>query len=260
MVRYNAFGVYSPRTGKTLEILKEIDVLTCKINSVKIPKNLRKQIKEYYRVGLTYTSNAIEGNSLTESETKVVLEDGITIGGKRLIEHLEVIGHSDAYSYLYELVKKTEITVDDIKWFHHLFYFRIDEKEAGEYRRQKAIITGSKYSLPVPKDLPDLMEQLIIAIQRFRKEKHPVEAAALAHKEFVFIHPFVDGNGRVARLLMNLILLQEGFEIAIIPPVIRNQYIQSLEKAHIDDADFLLLMARMVKETQQDYIRLFIES
>ena len=157
------------------------------------------------------------------------------------------------------LVKKTEITVDDIKWFHHLFYFRINEKQAGEYRKEKAVITGSKYPLPSPAELSDLMEELIVAIQRFRKEKHPAEAAALAHKEFVFIHPFIDGNGRVARLLMNLILLQEGFEIAIIPPIIRNEYINALEKAHIDDISFLQLIARMVKETQQDYLRLFIE-
>jgi Fic family protein len=240
-------------------IYAQIDELQKKINEHRpLPPHLLEQIKEYYRVGLTYTSNALEGNSLTESETKVVLEDGITIGGKRLIEHLEVIGHSDAYTYLYNLVKKTEITEDDIKWFHHLFYFRIDENRAGEYRTQKAFITGSKYPLPLPKELSDLMEQLIVAIKRFRKEKHPAEAAALAHKEFIFIHPFVDGNGRVARLLMNLILLQEGFEIAIIPPIMRNDYIRSLEKAHIDDADFLLLVAKMAKETQQDYIRLFI--
>lgn len=240
-------------------IYREIDLLNNKIISANISDHLRKQIREYYRIGLTYTSNALEGNSLTESETKIVLEDGITIGGKRLIEHLEVIGHSDAYTYLYDLVKKNEITEDDIKWLHHLFYFRIDEDKAGNYRTEKAVITGSKYPLPGPKELPDLMDQLIVAIGRFRKEKHPVEAAALAHKEFVFIHPFVDGNGRVARLLMNLILLQEGFEIAIIPPIMRNDYIRSLEKAHVDDSDFIQLIAKMLKETQQDYIRLFIE-
>lgn len=238
----------------------QIDELQKKINAHRpLPAQLLKEIREYYRVGLTYTSNAIEGNSLTESETKVVLEEGITIGGKRLIEHLEAIGHSDAYNYIYNLIKNTEITVEDICRLHHLFYFRIDEENAGRYRKTRAIITGSHYSLPVPAQLPDLMEELVIAIKKFRKEKHPVEAAALAHKEFVFIHPFVDGNGRVARLLMNLILLQEGYEIAIIPPVVRNQYIQALEKAHKNDTDFLEFIAKVVKETQQDYLRLFVE-
>ncbi len=237
-----------------------IDELQKKINMHRpLSPHLLKQIREYYRIGLTYTSNAIEGNSLTESETKIILEDGITIGGKRMIEHFEAIGHSDAYSYLYDLAKKNEITQDDIKRLHHLFYFRIDEEKAGNYRTERAYITGSKYPLPGPDQLYDLMDQFMVMLARLRKEKNPVEVAALAHKEFVFIHPFVDGNGRVARLLMNLILLQEGYEIAIIPPILRNQYVQVLEKAHSDDAEFLLFIAKTVKETQQDYLRLFIE-
>lgn len=240
------------------DIYFQIDALQKKINELRpLPTSMLAQIKEYYRIGLTYTSNALEGNSLTESETKIVLEDGITIGGKRLIEHLEALGHSNAYSHMYDLIKTKEITQDDIKRLHHLFYFRIDEAQAGVYRKSRAYITGSKYSLPDYQKLPELMDQLIIKIAEFRKEKHPIQAAALAHKEFVFIHPFVDGNGRVARLLMNLILLQEGYEIAIIPPIIRNEYIQALEKAHSDDSAFLMLIARMEKETQQDYLRLF---
>lgn len=241
-------------------IYVQIDELQKKINAHRpLSTQLLKEIREYYRVGLTYTSNAIEGNSLTESETKVILEEGITIGGKRLIEHLEAIGHSDAYNYIYNLIQNTEITVEDICRLHHLFYFRIDEENAGKYRKTRAIITGSKYTLPAPGQLEGLMDELIVSIKKLRKDKHPIEAAALAHKEFVFIHPFVDGNGRVARLLMNLILLQEGYEIAIIPPMVRNQYIQALEKAHKDDADFLNFVAKSVKETQQDYLRLFID-
>ena len=90
-----------------------------------------------------------------------------------------------------------------------------------------------------------------------RKEKHPVEFAALFHKEFVFIHPFIDGNGRVARLLMNLILLQENYNIGIIPLITRQEYIDTLEKAHNNDADFIHFIARMIRETQKDYLRLF---
>lgn len=241
-------------------IYKQIDELQNKIIKSNLDDDDRKQIKEYYRIGLTYTSNAIEGNSLNETETKIIIEDGITIGGKRLIDHLEVMGHSQAYTHLYDLVKNTTVTQEDIKQLHHLFYFRIDEKNAGCYRKNRAIITGSKYPLPNASELQDLMDQLIIAIERIRKEKHPVEAAALAHKEFVFIHPFVDGNGRVARLLMNLILLQSGYEIAIISPILRHTYIQALEKAHTDDSEFLLFIANAVKETQRDYIRLFIKN
>lgn len=102
------------------------------------------------------------------------------------------------------------------------------------------------------------MKELIINIESYRKNKHPIEAAALAHKEFVFIHPFIYGNGRVARLLMNLLLLQEGYRIVIIPPITRKNYIESLELAHTHDKEFIHFIASMVRETQKDFIRLFL--
>lgn len=239
-------------------IFFQIDDLHTRINQNRLTPSLLAQIKEYYRIGLTYTSNALEGNTLTESETKVVLEEGITIGGKRLIEHLEAIGHSDAYTHLYELIKANDITLDDINRLHYLFYYRIDQENAGRYRKVKAYITGSQYPLPLPTLLQDLMDELPNQLGKWRKEYHPVHVAALLHKEFVFIHPYIDGNGRVARLLMNLFLLQEGYEIALIPPIMRSEYFRALEKAHKDDSDFLLFIANMVREAQQDYLRLFI--
>ncbi len=239
-------------------ILTEIDKLQKEINAYRpLSQELLKQIREYYRVSLTYSSNAIEGNSLTESETKVVLEDGLTIGGKSLKDHYEAIGHGEAFDFFNSLAKGKSISVKDIKNLHKLFYHRIDNEKAGQYRKVKTIITGSKYPLPAHEKIPALMKGLIPKIKKLRKAKHPVEASALAHKDFVFIHPFVDGNGRVARLLMNLVLLQEGYNIAIIPPVVRQEYIQTLEKAHMDDKDFIDLIARMVRETQKDYLRLF---
>ncbi len=240
------------------DIFQEIDKLQEEINKLR-PFNSQQlaQIREYFRIGLTYSSNAIEGNTLTESETKIVLEEGITIGGKRLVDHLEAIGHSDAFNYIFELAKKNIFTEDDIKKLHWLFYYRIDAEHAGVYRDFKAYITGSKYALPLPEELPKLMANLINHLNEIRSTMHPVEFAARAHKEFVFIHPFVDGNGRVARLLMNLALLQAGYTITIIPPVVRHEYIHLLEKAHTDDKDFILFIAHMVKETQKDYLRLF---
>lgn len=241
-------------------IFKEIDSLQKEINSYRpLNPHLLKQIKNYYKIGLTYTSNALEGNTLTESETKIVLEEGITIGGKPLKDHLEALGHAEAIDYLRTLVEGKTVEEENIQHLHKLIYFRIEDNEAGRYRKNKAVITGSKYPLPKPADLPHLMKELIPNMHRLRKEKHPVEAAALSHKEFVFIHPFIDGNGRVARLLMNLILLQEDFNIAIIPPITRREYIDSLEKAHIDDRDFIYFIARMVRETQKDYLRLFLK-
>ncbi len=239
-------------------ILTEIDKLQKEINAFRpLEGDALKQIKEYYRIGLTYSSNALEGNSLTESETKVVIEEGLTIGGKPLKDHFEAIGHSEAFDFIYSLAKRKDIAELELKGLHRLFYHRIDEQNAGEYRKQKVYITGSKYPLPAPEKIQTLMAEFIQKLNQRRKEKHPVEVAALAHKDFVFIHPFIDGNGRVSRLLMNLILLQDGYNIAIIPPVLRSEYVQALEKAHTDDKDFMDLIARMIRESQKDYLRLF---
>ena len=242
-----------------MTIYDEIDALQADINKYRPLDNYQSgQIKEYFRIGLTYTSNALEGNSLTETETKIVIEDGITIGGKPLKDHYEAIGHSEAYDFMFELSRKKTITENDIKELHNLFYYLIDRENTGVYRKVKTILTGSKYPLPSPEDVPSLMKKLPATLSTLRKQKHPVEFAALAHKELVFIHPFIDGNGRVSRLLMNTVLMQEGFVITIIPPVVRQEYISSLEKARGgNDRDFIDLIARMVRETQRDYLRLF---
>lgn len=241
------------------KLFEEIDLLQKEINTYKpLQGKLLKQTKDYYRVGLTYTSNALEGNTLTESETKIVLEEGMTASGKPLKDYFEAVGHAEAYDFLYTLIKKKEIEEKDLKKFHKLIYLRIEEKRAGRYRKEPAVITGSKYPLPKPSELNPLMKQFILNLQKYRHTKHPIEVAALAHKEFVFIHPFIDGNGRVARLLMNLLLLQEGYSIAVIPPMQRRTYIDALEKAHVKDQDFINLIGLMVKETQKDFLRLFV--
>ncbi len=243
--------------GSLKDVFDEIDRLQEKIDRHRpLDEHMRKQIKEYFRIGLTFSSNAIEGNSLTETETKIVLEDGITIGGKPLRDHFEAVGHSQAFDHIYTLADLKTITEEDIKQLHRLFYLRIDPDNAGSYRKVDVIITGSKYNPPLPKELSKKMKRFITDMEAYRKKLHPVEAAALAHKDFVFIHPFVDGNGRVARLLMNLILLQEGHVITLIPPTLRVDYVRALEKAHTDDRDFVRLIAEMVIETQQDYMRL----
>ena len=240
------------------EILQEIDKLQEEINKHRpLPENTVKQLKEYYRVGLTYTSNALEGNSLTETETKVILEDGITIGGKPIKDYYEALGHSDAYDYIYKLAKKDVVfTENNVKELHKLFYHRIDEARAGKYRKEKVFISGSKYPLPSPEQIPSLMYEFMTTKLAYITKLHPVDYSAIAHKELVFIHPFIDGNGRVARLLMNLILLQKGYCIAIIPPILRRDYINALEKAHTNDIEFRKFIALAVRETQRDYLRL----
>lgn len=240
------------------KLFNEIDALQEKINAARpLSKQQLQNIKEYYRVGLTYTSNAMEGNSLTETETKIALEDGLTVAGKPVRDYLEAIGHGQAYDFLYILVQQEGFTESDIKELHRLFYYRIDQKYAGVYRDIKVVISGSAYALPAPEELQTLMDFFIKTYGR-NPGIHPVKWAALVHKAFVFVHPFIDGNGRAARLLMNLALMQSGYVVTVIPPILRREYITCLEKAHIDDSDFIEFIARCVKETQQDYIRLFV--
>lgn len=238
--------------------IKEIDKLKKEINQYcPLDKIELNKLKEYFRIGLTYTSNALEGNSLTEVETKIVLEEGLTIGGKPMKDHLEAIGHSEAYELIYKLSKKKEIRESDILKIHKLFYHRIDSMHSGRYRKIKIFVSGSRYNFPLPEKVPLLMIKFLKRLSSMKKKHHPVEYAALVHKEFVEIHPFVDGNGRTARLLMNLVLLQAGYGICIIPPIVRVDYISILEKSHFGDEQlFINFISQMVYESHKEYLRL----
>ena len=221
-----------------------------------LPPETLKSLREYYRVGLTYTSNALEGNSLTESETKVVIEDGLTIEGKPLRDHYEAVGHAKAYDYIYQITEKEGLTEEDILSLHRLFYQQIDPEKAGQYRNVKVYISGSRYAVSAVSKIPAEMQKLVKWYNQSEKKLHPVELASELHKRFVFIHPFIDGNGRMARLLMNLSLLRHGYTIAIIPAILRHQYIYSLETAHTRPEVFTEFIADRVIATQLDLLRL----
>jgi len=242
----------------TTSVLQKVDALKAKIDSHRpIDGHMLKQIREYFRIGMTYTSNALEGNSLTETETKVVLEDGITIGGKPVRDHLEALGHSEAYDLLFQLAKGREITEANIKELHRLFYYRIDAKQAGKYRKRRVIITGTEFIPPAPERIPELMKDFVGQIPAIRADRHPVEFAAVVHKELVTIHPFIDGNGRAGRLLMNLALLQAGYPLAIIPPILRQEYLDTLNKTHRgDDGPFIAFVTGVCHESAKEYLRL----
>ena len=218
--------------------------------------HLLNEIKGYYRIGLTWSSNAIEGNTLTESETKVLLEDGLTIGGKPLRDTFEALGHAKAYDFMFTLLGSRQITEIDALTMHHMFYKDIDPIFAGQYRTKPVIITGSKYAVCKVDRIEAEMKKLFQWAASDRDKYHPVEFAAQLHKRFVFIHPFIDGNGRISRLLMNTALIQDGYILSIIPPVLRQEYINLLEHAHKDDRPFIDFIAERVLESEKEIMRL----
>jgi len=242
---------YNNRNSEIDDLLKEIDSYR------PFNKQLLNELQQFYRIGFTYSSNALEGNSLTESETKVIIEDGLTIGGKTIREHSEALGHSEAYTYLNTLIKKNTITEHNILELHRLFYYRIDVKKAGKYRKQQVYISGTDYLPPKYTEIPDLMKKFVQGIPDLKEKLHPVTLAAKLHERIATIHPFIDGNGRTARLLMNLSLMQNGYPIVIIPPILRNDYIASIRLANTGNTEpFFDFISYIEYESSKDYLRL----
>lgn len=172
-----------------------------------------KRLNEEFMVEYTYNSNAIEGSTLTLKETSLVLQ-GITINKKPLKEHLEAIGHKDAFYYVCDLVReKTPLTESIIKQIHSLVLVA-EPQDRGVYRKLPVRILGANHTPPQPYLVPKQMEDLIINYKKWIKTKNIVEVVSLLHLNFEFIHPFIDGNGRTGRLLVNLVLMQNGF-----PPI-----------------------------------------
>ena len=201
-------------------------------------------------------SNAIEGNTLTINETKVELE-GITVGGKTLREHLEVINHREAIAYVEEIVHKEEpLSEWQIKNLHRLVLKGIDDEYAGVYRDQQVFIVGASHVPPTPYLIQEQMEQMMTWYQTEAISLHPVERGAMLHAIFVGIHPFIDGNGRTARLLLNLELMKEGFTPVIIKVANRLEYYDELDKAHTtkDYNDFIQLVATEVEDSLNLYL------
>jgi Fic family protein len=204
----------------------------------------------------TYNSNAIEGNTLTLIGTKVVLE-GIAIGGKTMREHLEVINHRDAIKYVEEIVQNKEpLSEWQIKNLHCLLLKGINDEYAGVYRDQQVFISGAKHTAPAPFLIKEQMEQLMTWYDLESKQLHPVTRGAMLHAIFVGIHPFMDGNGRTSRLLLNLELMKNGFPPIIIKVENRLEYYEALDKAHTqkDYDDFIRLVAREVEDSLDLYL------
>jgi len=223
-----------------------------------------KNLKNVYDIQLTYNSNAIEGSTLTYSETKLILNEGITIGGKSMNEHLEAINHQEAISFIEELasISTQEIRLSDIKSMHHLVLKGIDNKNAGAYRTQNVGVVksdGEIHSFTEPLKIEEEMNKFIEWLHSQTIEE-PILLATLVHLKFVSIHPFIDGNGRTARLLMNVVLLQNGYSQAIIKVSNRAEYIQAVEtyqqSSDNDYSDFYKVVLQSVNESLDLYSKI----
>ncbi len=224
--------------------------------------SLIKNLEEWFRIELTYTSNAIEGNTLSRAETALVVEKGLTIGGKSITEHLEATNHAAALDFIKEQIKRkpSDLRERDILRIHEIILDRIDKENAGIYRRFPVRISGSAVVLPNPRKVQTLMDEFFLWLRKEAK-LHAVELAAEAHYRLVTIHPFVDGNGRTARLLMNMILMIKGFPPAIIRKIDRLAYIKSLEKSQLVNGegdsrnDYFKLIAAAVDRSLSIYLK-----
>lgn len=217
-------------------------------------------VRKHFDVELTFTSNAIEGNTLTLRETAEVIEQGLTIGGKPLRDHLEAQDHYAAVLWMRELsVERAEIGESVVCELHRRIVLRSNPDIAGVYSRHPRRVAGSAAIFPAPAKIPDLMAQFG---RWLAAQPASLEAAFECHLRLVSIHPFADGNGRTARLLMNLVLLRAGFPPVAIRPEDRLAYLAALEAASVasQDGDYRILMTRRLAETTEAYVTLLSEA
>jgi len=223
-----------------------------------LPFSVVKKLKEQFEIELTYNSNAIEGNSLTLKETYLVVNEGITIKGKSLKDHLEAKNHQEALDYLYDLVekgKKNTFSENLIRSLNQIVQQNIDKDWAGRYRNSGVIIGGAMHRPPEAIAVPSLMKKMI-EWYADNKKLHPMELASIIHHKLVNIHPFFDGNGRTARLVMNIILMQAGFPLAVVLKNDRQRYYAALSTADKGDyLPFVNFIARTVERTLDIYLQ-----
>ena len=219
-----------------------------------LPPAVAEELRHRYEVRLTYHSTAIEGNTLSQSETQIVIEKGITIGGKSVLEHLEVIGHKEALDFVRLLAdEEAPIGEREIREIHSLVMRGQASGEIGAYRTLDVMAAGTGFRYPSWLSVPERMAAFAQTLAAGPGE-HPVIHASRAHLGFVTIHPFRDGNGRVGRLLMNLLLLRAGYPIAVIPVGRRAAYLDALSLAQAigDEGSLLSLVADAVEASLRD--------
>lgn len=247
---------------QVLDLLKQAEQLQVQWSNQKPLNSLQvNKMKEYFHTAYTYESNRIEGNTLTLSETHLVVNEGITIGGKSMREHLELINHKDAIDLIFDLVQdKVHFNAFYLKQIHQLVLKGIDQKNAGVYRSVPVRISGSAHLPPAPYLIDQLMEEYFLFYEMQKNVLHPVILAAEMHERLVSIHPFIDGNGRTSRLVMNLILLQHGYTLVNLKgdPSQKLAYFKALEAVQVnhENSHFHRLIAEHAIESLQEHLDL----
>ena len=246
-------------------MLKEVDVLKEQLSALRpLPEEALKKIQDALDIEYTYESNRIEGNTLTLQETALVVNEGVTISGKSMREHLEAINHAEAISYIKDIANQDiEISERTIKEIHALILHGIDRENAGRYRTVPVMISGSTHMPPQPYLIEKQVEDFILRLKQMEMEKvHPVLIAAYLHDELVRIHPFIDGNGRTSRLLMNLYLLRHGYVIITLKGSndAKVNYYKALEKSHTEQLpeDFKKLVVEAEIAALRKYLSIML--
>ena len=251
-----------PETSSLDELYEQLSDLKKCLDSFR-PFNAAqiKNLQEVFDTEYTYASNRIEGNTLTLRETSFIINEGLTIKNKSMKEHLEAINHKEAIELIRELVTNQEpLTEKNIKLIHSLILQGIDRENAGVYRNVVVGISGTNIVFPQPYIVSKMMEELMLFYDENKNKLHPVQLAAQMHSKLVNIHPFIDGNGRTCRLVMNLILLQHGYPITIFSPEEedRSRYFDALNKARDESTEipFEHFVAENVKHWIIEYLQL----
>lgn len=247
------------------KIQKRIDEKLKTLNSFRpLPASAVQKLREQFEIEMTYNSNAIEGNSLTLKETYLVINEGLTIKGKPLKDHIEAKSHKEALDYLYSLVesgKNNTVSETFIRSLNQIVMRDIDREWAGKYRNSGVIIGGADHTPSDALEIPKLMQELVSWVGENQKKMHPVELASILHHKLVYIHPFFDGNGRTSRLVMNIILMQSGFPLVIVLKNDRRRYYRTLALADKENyAPFVNFIARTVERTLDIYLKILVPS
>lgn len=243
------------------DLLKKLTEKKTQLDKLRpLQKELEQSLDDWLRIELTYSSNAIEGNSLSRIETAEVIERGVNavIPNKSLKDQLEAINHAKTLDFIKKLADRRKshqfLTEVDIKEIHKMILTGIDDAWAGKYRLSEIFIRGSDAELPRPRDVPYKMQEFIHWLEE-QQDIHPVRIASDAHFKFVSIHPFMDGNGRAGRLLMNLILIMHGYPMAVIRNEDRVQYLATFDQARKKNMQpFYAIIENAVERSLDVYI------